>query len=283
MAEEAVEELSSLVLEEATDQIDAEALLDGGSLEEHISAERVGAAVGAELGERIGRELGETIGRSVHESLAAGVERGASIGELATEVKEAVVDALRTVTGTDEDDGDGLASSAREAADEGRERVEDVTPDLSEEGDDDGDGLASSAREAAAEGRERVEDVTPDLKDGEAEETVSDEEDEETASEDEEDAPSLPDADDLGEFRRETLSEFLELLSYRDLQSIAKDLDVRANLTREEMTEAILETVADDAGSGDGTDGESAAAEESDDEAGADASNEHETERGETA
>ena len=54
------------------------------------------------------------------------------------------------------------------------------------------------------------------------------------------------DATDLAELRRDTIEEYLETVSYRDLQSIAKDADVKANLKREEMTDRIVESVADE-------------------------------------
>jgi len=47
--------------------------------------------------------------------------------------------------------------------------------------------------------------------------------------------------DDLDDMREETYREMLEVMSYRDLQSVAKEVDVKANLSQEEMTDRIVE------------------------------------------
>ena len=42
------------------------------------------------------------------------------------------------------------------------------------------------------------------------------------------------------------LEDFLGVMSYSDLQSVAKDVGVKANLSREEMTDEIIEAVTDE-------------------------------------
>ena len=51
--------------------------------------------------------------------------------------------------------------------------------------------------------------------------------------------------DDLREMREETYRELLEVMSYNQLQSIAKEVGVRANLSEEEMTDRIVEAFSD--------------------------------------
>lgn len=45
--------------------------------------------------------------------------------------------------------------------------------------------------------------------------------------------------------RKETYRDILEMLSYSDLQSIAKDVGVKANLDREEMTNQLVENLSE--------------------------------------
>lgn len=52
--------------------------------------------------------------------------------------------------------------------------------------------------------------------------------------------------EDLEDLRRETLEDFLDMMSYRELQSVAKDVGVKANLGQEEMTERIIDQVSGD-------------------------------------
>lgn len=47
-------------------------------------------------------------------------------------------------------------------------------------------------------------------------------------------------AEDLKDMREETYRELLEVMSYRDLQSVAKEVGVKANLSQEEIVEQIV-------------------------------------------
>lgn len=99
--------------------------------------------------------------------------------------------------------------------------------------------------ETAANGDEAVDEA--DETDSRGDEVVGDDEaaDEDVSDNAGADSESEPGADDLEGLRKETLVEFLGIVSYSDLQSIAKDVDVRANLSREEMVERIVETVSE--------------------------------------
>lgn len=80
-------------------------------------------------------------------------------------------------------------------------------------------------------GKEEEKEREPDEDEDEKEPEDADEQETEDSDEDVEEA-SLP----------ESLDE-LEERSYRELQSLAKEVDVRANLSREEMTERLVETL----------------------------------------
>ncbi|WP_276254045.1 hypothetical protein [Halomontanus rarus] len=245
-------DLAKIVTEEVTDQLDTSDLLGGGSIEDQLDAGEIGAAVGREFGASFGRRLGEEVGGNVHDALASSLENDVDREEFGEEVKRAIRDGVRTAFGGmdgreslvtmlqsigDEDGiGDQLSEVIPAEGDEGEaesesdrgitERVDDATPDMleSDEGEDEaGEESEDEADESESEG------------DGEAEGEEKEEE-EETALE----------AADLEGVRRDTLEDLLEVMSYRDLQSVAKDVGVKANLSREEMTEEIVETVAGD-------------------------------------
>lgn len=59
----------------------------------------------------------------------------------------------------------------------------------------------------------------------------------------------LPSADEAEERLPDSTDE-LEELSYRELQSVAKEVGVTANLTREEMTSRLVDALELDAGNG---------------------------------
>ncbi len=68
--------------------------------------------------------------------------------------------------------------------------------------------------------------------------------------------------DNLEDRRADTLEDFLGVMSYSDLQSVAKDVGVKANLSREEMTDAIIGTVIDEEDDDSGSESEAEAAAE---------------------
>lgn len=68
------------------------------------------------------------------------------------------------------------------------------------------------------------------------------------------------------DLHEDALRELLEVMDYRDLQSVAKELDVKANLDRETMADEIVEAVAGD-GDEPGDEGHAGDEPTSDDEA----------------
>ncbi|MFC4543745.1 hypothetical protein ACFO5R_17600 [Halosolutus amylolyticus] len=268
--------LTEAVTTEVTNQVGVAELLGDGDIEDEIDGDEIGAAVGRRFGERIGRELGGSIGREVHEALAQGVEEEKDLSELRSDVtsgvKEGFGDALDELGGREAleslagsvTDGGRLGGILDRDESAGESAIEDEeAPEEDETAEEDEE--APEEDETAEEDEEAPEeDETAEEEDEAAEKDESSEEEEEAPEEeeaaekaDEDESDSEPSAEDLEDLRRETLADFLGVMSYQDLQSIAKDVDVKANLSREEMTDEIIETVTSDDEASAGEDGES--------------------------
>jgi hypothetical protein len=108
-------------------------------------------------------------------------------------------------------------------------------------GDSDADADADAdAEEAEAEAETEAESEASEADDeaSEADEADADAEAEPSEEIEETDVPLPSNADSL---RAETYRELLDAMSYQELQSVAKDVDVKANLARDEMTERIMD------------------------------------------
>lgn len=223
-------DLRQLVADEIGEQVTVADVIGEGTLEDSIDGDEIGAAVGREFGEQMGRELGAAVGREIHETLEEANENGtnwsALRSDLVTAIRDAVSDTLEEFEA-----GDSVTSMAKEITEEsGLDGI--LEEESGETGTDDSDAETADEDDEADE----TDEDDRSASDGEAsssDETPADE----TAE---------PDATDLEGLRTETLVQFLEIVSYSDLQSIAKDVDVKANLSREEMTERIIETVSED-------------------------------------
>jgi len=241
-----------MVADEVSNQIDVADMLGDRSLGDNIDGGEVGAAVGREFGERFGREVGAAIGREVHETIAAGVEEGKELDEIRTDLSAAIKDALReavaNVEGRDSlesmakgvTDGsslegllDGVGSDESDDTDEdeaeSEEQAESEDEEQTDETDTQDDGTESdetstteSVKEATDTAKESVEGAA-----SKAKETVGGESEdgEETAEEsdesgDEAEPPEAgedePSAEDLEDLRKDTLEDFLGVMSYSD-------------------------------------------------------------------
>ncbi|MDJ1430563.1 hypothetical protein [Halostagnicola sp. A-GB9-2] len=232
-------DLKQLVADEVSEQIDVADLIGGGSLEDSINGDEIGASVGREFGDRIGRELGGAIGREVHETISEGLEEEKDRSELRSELTSAIKDAF-TEALEDLEASDSVASLAKGIS-EGSS-LEDVLE--SEEDEDGGNGETEEMDEDGGNGETEEMDEDDAVDESEEDGKVADE-DSTTDDEQDSDEGDEPDAGDLEGLRKETLEQFLEIMSYSDLQSVAKDVGVKANLSREEMTERIVETVSE--------------------------------------
>ncbi|MFC3957911.1 hypothetical protein [Halovivax cerinus] len=241
--------MTEVVVEEATNQFDVDGLVDGlvggESLGEQVDSAEVGRAVGARLGEAAGQRVGSAIGRRVQETLDT-IDESADprdiIADLATAVRDGLADALSE----SRERGSALATVVDAARDAGLGSI--ITDAIG--------GESGDADVADGEEPEDVDDELDSGDDGESESASGDESESEAASgedtqaseatvPDAVDAESI-DADDLDSLKTETLEAYLQSISYRDLQSIAKDIGVTANITHEEMAGRIVDAVTDD-------------------------------------
>lgn len=119
-----------------------------------------------------------------------------------------------------------------------REIAEVATDAVGHSEEAEGDGSEADEDESESEGEDEAESE-PEGGEGEAEDEESEAEDEqedeaesETEGEESSQVDSIPDsADELAD------------LSYRQLQSLAKDRNIQANLSREELTQELSETL----------------------------------------
>ncbi|MFP8956374.1 hypothetical protein ACLI4Y_06570 [Natrialbaceae archaeon A-CW3] len=222
--------LKELVVDEALEQVDLESALNGGSLRDEIDSTEIGSAVGRKLGEQLGRSVGEELGASIQEAASTSLEEGRSLRGFVVDLVRAIREAL--ASWLEELGLDGIASRVAPAVEESAEDVED---DEAADADD------VDGEETEGEEDEEMEDEVAE--DEETEDEAAD------AAESEPDADlddGVPDIDDLEDLRRDALEDVLEMLSYRDLQSIAKEVDVKANLEGSEMRERIVDAFTEE-------------------------------------
>lgn len=225
----------------AVDADEIESLLEDDSLD----------AAGRELGSQIGREVGGRVGRRLGPSIARDIwERKNPWTILKNAVRRLVTIIVETVKNVD------LESHIPKLTDAGRrimsedslkEGVSTVVPsglvDTSDE--------ETESDEAADEGAEAGEEAADEA---EADEEATD--DEGSTEEDSSERDGVPDvempgdidlsADEIQDLKKETYRELLESMSYRDLQSVAKDVGVKANLAQDEMTDRIVEEFSEE-------------------------------------
>ncbi len=233
--------LKEMVADEVGKQVDVTDMLGDGAIENSVYGDDIGASIGRRFGERIGRQLGSSIGREVHVTIVDGIEEGNDLGEITTELTTGVRDAFRTSL-EDLEGRESVASVARSVRDGGT--LEDLADGIGadESGADEESESESESRarsEAEATGDEDEDDADAEASGGESDEAQEHDDGRENGALETADRS----VDDLAELRRDTLEDFLGVLSYDDLQSVAKDVDVTANLSREEMTDEIIDTV----------------------------------------
>ncbi|MFC7231356.1 hypothetical protein ACFQMM_07960 [Saliphagus sp. GCM10025308] len=225
--------LQDIVVEEALEYVDIESVINGDGIGDKVEAGEIGAAAGARIGEQFGRSIGERLGRAIQETATDAMEEGLS---LRTFLEELVVSLRNAIAAWLEEFGqEGLAE--RVAAGEAGGDVG-VADEAGDELDESDEGMGDETDDSTAEEGSTDSD--------EEEETESDE-----GGEAETDTEAIvengpPSLDTLEDLRRETLEDVLEMLSYRDLQSVAKDVGVKANLKGDEMREQIVDAVIDE-------------------------------------
>lgn len=175
--------------------------IDADEVESMLEGESTFQAVGRDLGSRVGRELGSIIGRELGAIVAVDVRERKSLRTILGDVTRRLFELLAAVFRNAD-----IESAVSRLVDLGGSVVSDGAP--------------GELLETVAPGDDGGED-DPDAGD---DATVSD-----------------LSADDLRELREETYRDLLELMSYRDLQSIAKEVGVKANVSQEEMVDRIIE------------------------------------------
>ena len=234
------------IVEEVREQTDVGDLLTGGDIEDQLDGESLGRTLGASLGALLGRQLGRQMARRLldrlplvsdpdrERSLPGRVLRAlvVAVGRTLSrpQFQDAVGDALEEIAERGEE-AQETAESAAETAEETAEGTAEEATDTAEAAADQATDTAAGVADTATEAAEGAADAA-----GEATDTATD------AGSDAVEALQ----GDTGDLKRETYRELLDVLSYSDLQSVAKSVDVKANLGREEMTDAIVEKFAEE-------------------------------------
>ncbi|KZN25081.1 hypothetical protein A4G99_00650 [Haladaptatus sp. R4] len=229
------------ITDELSDQVDVGSLVKGESVGDQVDGESLGRSFGESVGALAGRKLGSLAAGRLRSKLpfrSGDDESQSLLGRLASAFVVALGKTLRKPQFRDP-----IESSLREYA-EKREATETL----------------DDAKETT---EEVVESLGEDEDEGEeSDEKESDEKESDEGGTDAADVDLNP--DDVQAIREETYRELLETMDYSELQSVAKEVDVKANLGRDEMVDAIVEQFndgeedeaadAEDGEEGDGTD-----------------------------
>lgn len=218
----------------AVDADEFKSMLQDDSLE--AAGRKLGSQVGREIGGRIGRQLGPTIARDIWDRKNPWTILKNAVGRLV----ELVVEALQNVD---------IESSISKLTDVGRsilaedslkEGVQTLVPgELTDATDEASEGDEPTEIDAEGDDEPAADDVAAEAAD-EADAT------DDAAGEDDGgpdvEVPGNVDlsAEEFRDMKEETYRELLETMSYRDLQSVAKDVGVKANLAQDEMTDRIV-------------------------------------------
>lgn len=228
------------------------------SLRDELTESEVATKVGGSYGEEAGRQVGQEVGAEMEQRFRSRLDDGANIGR-------AVRDSLKALPGI-------ILHALREGASPGSvistlksQLKNEVGSLLTETGDEPSEETAGTEETAETEGTAETEEgVAAAVSDAatEAADTATDAAESatdavtDTATEDDDEAaeaadstteaaqsiPGLPDSVD--QLRRETIRDLLEVMSYRDLQSTAKEVGVKANQSHEEIVDEIIEQFA---------------------------------------
>jgi hypothetical protein len=228
------------VVDEITDQVDVGSLVTGDDVTDQLEGESLGRSVGEAVGTTVGRYLGRKATRWLRSKLPFGGDTDGDESLLARIGGAFVVALGRTLN--EEQVRDPLEKTLRQYVEERERRLEEAKESASD--------AADSASDAASDAADSTSDAASDAAD-----SVSD-------------AASL-DTGQMEELRKDTYRDLLEMMEYSKLQSIAKDAGVKANQSRDEMIDAIVEQFeggSEDESEADGGDGDDASSSSQDDE-----------------
>ncbi|GAA0222249.1 hypothetical protein ACFFQF_08090 [Haladaptatus pallidirubidus] len=234
------------VTDELTEQLDVSSLVAGDSVTEQVD----GASLGRAFGEAVGALAGRQLGRVAVDRAASKVPFKSSDEEgdrsLLHRLGRALVVAVgRTLRQPQfrepiEDALRGYVEQREKALDDAKETAEETTEKAAET-------VKEGASEASDTAQETAEEAVTETNEAD---------DEATSAASSIDASDLS-ADDVQTIREETYRDLLETMDYSELQSIAKEVGVKANLQRDEMVDAVVEefndgSETDDGGNSDG-------------------------------
>jgi len=194
------------------------------SLRNELKESELATKVGGSYGEEAGREIGQEVGAEMEQRFRSRLDAGANIGR-------AVRDTLKALPGI-------LLQALRGGASPGS-----VVSTLKSQLKNEARSLLTETRDEPGEETEKTaeteEDVTAEISDTATEATGKATEATDKATEAAQSIPGLPDS--VTDLRRETIRDLLEVMSYRDLQSTAKEVGVKANQSHEEMIDDIVD------------------------------------------
>jgi hypothetical protein len=213
-----------VIKEELTEQVDVGSLVTGESVGDQVDGESLGRSFGESVGALAGRKLGRL-----------------AVGRLLSKLPF-------------RDGGDGNPSFLRRLArsfvvalgktlsqPQFRDPIEKTLREYVEKRE--AAGTLDDAKETAEEAAEKASETAG----GDADE-ASDSAENEDGAEEKTGGLSTNDLnpDDVQAIREETYRELLETMEYSELQSIAKEVDVKANLGRDDLVDAIVEQFNDE-------------------------------------
>ncbi|SFR63300.1 hypothetical protein SAMN04487947_3087 [Halogeometricum rufum] len=211
--------VASDVANDVVDEIDVGSVLTGDDdVLDDVDGQSLGRSVGETLGEALGRALGRGLVDWLLSKLTFWDDDDPSLS--ARFAKSLLVAVGRTLRKPEfkEPVGDAL----RGAIDRLEERQE-------------------AAKEAAAEASDEATDAADEAKETAEDAKASAEDASDAAGEKASEAAEALQSGQMDELRKETYRELLEMMEYSKLQSIAKESDVKANLPKDEMVDAIVE------------------------------------------
>lgn len=225
------------ITDELSDQVDVGSLVKGESVGDQVDGESLGRSFGESVGALAGRKLGRVAAGQLLSKLpfqGSDDENPSLLGRLASAFVVALGKTLRKPQFRDP-----IESSLREYV-EKRESTETLD-----------------------DAKKTTEEVVESLGEDEDEDEESDEKESDEGDTDKEDTDAADvdlNPDDVQAIREETYRELLETMDYSELQSVAKEVDVKANLGRDEMVDAIVEQFndgeEDEAADADGEEGD---------------------------
>lgn len=222
--------LKETVTDEVADQVDAGDVVSSEAITDQLDGAKLGRAVGEAVGASLGRRAGDLLfGRLLSKLGIGDGEQSTRTGRVLSAV--------------------GVALARTLSKPQFRDPLESAVRDL------------VASREAAGEESDAEEGAGEEA---EGEESAGEEAEGEEGEGDEGSAPEI-DAETLQSLKRDTYRDLLDRMDYSELQSLAKDAGVKANLKRDDLVDALVEEFGDDSEGGEEDD-------ESADEEGADES-----------